>query len=241
MYGFTITIAGRVLLAKLLASETLAISRVMVGSGFLPEGLNPAELTDLIAPVAQATLTDPIVLGNVASFTVEYRSDMNGGLDHGFWLSEFGVFAIDPDEGEILLYYATLGDRPQYVTEFRTDSVDIRRFPISIVLTSGEVDVILTFPSDSLMTVEELKNYIHYYILPEFVDLSAERIAAHNVDPAAHQDIRNYVMQMESRIRRLEDMVVNDVIGNSFLYTFDSLDGLVVTGVWNQAMQRLEF
>ena len=53
--------------------------------------------------------------------TVEYRSDMNGGLDHGFWIREFGVFAKDPtvtphveNEGtpeEYVDHYSTFFDR----------------------------------------------------------------------------------------------------------------------------------
>jgi hypothetical protein len=213
----------------------------MVGSGKLPEGLNPAELTDLIAPVAQATVTEPIVFENTVSFVVEFRSDMNGGLEHGFWLSEYGVFAIDPDVGEILLYYGTLGDYPEYVSAFQSDANDMRQYPVSIPVSTDDINITLTFPSTALMTVEEMKNYIHYFILPEFVDLSGDLIAAHNVDPDAHWNIRNLILALESRILRLEDMVINDVTGNSFLYTFNSLDGLIVTGVWNETQQRIEF
>lgn len=43
---------GRQLIAGLLAGETLEISKVMVGSGQLTEGMEPSEITDLISPVA---------------------------------------------------------------------------------------------------------------------------------------------------------------------------------------------
>jgi hypothetical protein len=36
-------------------------------------------------------------------------------------------------------------------------------------------------------------------------------------------------------------MFLNDVTGNTFFVEFASLEGLVVTGVWNEAMQRIEF
>ena len=39
----------------------------------------------------------------------------------------------------------------------------------------------------------------------------------------------------------MELMYITDVNGNPFTVTFGTLDGLTVTGVWNQAQARLEF
>ncbi len=63
----------------------------MVGSGKVPEGVEPSALTDLVQPVAQATSTVPLVTKNQIDMTVEYRNDLNGGLETGFYLSEFGL------------------------------------------------------------------------------------------------------------------------------------------------------
>ena len=62
-----------------------------------------------MAPVAAATSTVPTYDGASVKMIVEYRSDLNGGLDEGFWLNEFGIYAYDPDEGEVLIYYGCLG------------------------------------------------------------------------------------------------------------------------------------
>lgn len=59
-YGFIIPTRGRQLIAGLLAGETLEISKVMVGSGQLTEGMEPSEITDLISPVAIATSTKTV-------------------------------------------------------------------------------------------------------------------------------------------------------------------------------------
>lgn len=156
IYGFTITSAGWRLLAKLLAGDRLNLTRVIVGSGRVPDGMHPGDLTGLIAPVALATSTAPVVVGKVVSFIVEYRSDLNGGLKEGFWLTEYGVYASDPDVGEILLYYGTLGDYPQYVTAYSDGSVDIRRYPVSIVLTD-ELEVTAAYPALAFMTSEDVE------------------------------------------------------------------------------------
>lgn len=129
-YGFVITASGRELLATLLAGERLEVTRVMVGEGRLAPDDNPANLLDLIAPVAQGTSTVPVVENSSASFVVEYRSDLNGGLDRNFWLREFGVFALDKSGREIMIYYATLGEYPQHVAAHGSGATDIRRFPV---------------------------------------------------------------------------------------------------------------
>lgn len=155
-YGFTITKQGWKLLAKLLTGSQLEITKVMVGSGKVPEGASPGEMTGLVQPVALATSTIPQVENEQVSFIVEYRSDLNGGLKEGFWLNEFGVFANDPDAGEVLLYYATMGDYPQYVSAFSGSSVDIRRYPVSIALSESP-EVHLDYPAGALVTAEEME------------------------------------------------------------------------------------
>lgn len=133
-YGGTITVAGRNLITSLVAGETIQFTRIMVGSGALPEGVEPIDMTDLVMPVAEGTSTTPVQDGGTVYMTVEYRSDLNGGLKQGFWLREFGVYAKTTETDEILLYYATLGDSPQPVNPLKDGRVDIRRYPISISL-----------------------------------------------------------------------------------------------------------
>ena len=177
MYGFVIPAAGMDLLAGLLASDTLTIARVTVGSGRPEPGSDMSELTDLVSPVANATISVPIKQGNTCSFTIEYRNDMHGGLEHGFWLNEFGVFATDPESGgEVLIYYGTLGDFPQPVSSFVTGTVDARRFPVSIVLTNDSV-VEFKFPPMAFMTASEVERYFQY-ALTESLDGEDGRIRA---------------------------------------------------------------
>ena len=66
-------------------------------------------------------------------------------------------------------------------------------------------------------------------------------MAVHNADPAAHQDLRDQSAALDARLSLLELMFNTDVTGNPFTVTFESLTGLVATGVWNQPQRRLEF
>ena len=92
-YGGTVTVAGRDLITSLVAGETIQFTRIMVGSGALPEGVEPIDMTELVTPVAEGTSTTPVQDGATVYMTIEYRSDLNGGLKEGFWLREFGVYA----------------------------------------------------------------------------------------------------------------------------------------------------
>ena len=184
-YGFMITVEGRKLLAKLVAGSQLEITRVMVGSGDVEEGQSPAYFTDLVQPVAQATSTLPVAKEDTVSFVVEYRSDLNGGLEEGFWLKEFGVFARDGEE-EILLYYATLGDFPQYVTAYKKGAVDIRRYPVSIMLTDG-VDLILEYPAIAFITEERVKEILEQQELPKIEEKIETALQEHTENETAHK------------------------------------------------------
>lgn len=45
----------------------------------------------------------------------------------------------------------------------------------------------------------------------------------------------------DSRLKRLEDSLFNDIVGNPYLITFPNLTGIVLKkGVWNKAQKRLE-
>lgn len=240
-YGCTTTKRGRALIAKILAEKMpLTLTRTMVGSGTCPEGMFPGELQDLVEPVAAATSNEPMYDGDTVHMTVEYRSDLNGGLDHGFWIREFGVFARDLDGEEVLLYYGTLGDYPQWVSAYSKNGIDTRRFPISITVGEGAV-VIIDYSPEAFMTAEDVSQYCVVVMLPQFLAEAQKLIDAHNADAEAHPAIQNLSAALDSRLSLLELMYNTDVSGNPFTVTFDSLTGLAVTGVWNIPQKRIEF
>lgn len=46
---------------------------------------------------------------------------------------------------------------------------------------------------------------------------------------------------LESRLDQIELKYFHSIVGISYNVTFASLDGLVVTGVWNATSERIEF
>ena len=154
MYGFVITTAGEAMLARAAAGETLVLDGASVGKGVAQSAADAKALTALIDPVAEATTSSPAVAGQQISITVEYRNDMNGGLETGFALSEFGITAHVGDDPSGLLYYGSLGDAPQTVKPIG-QGLDAHRFPVAIAVT-GEVSVTLDYPAGGFVTWDEL-------------------------------------------------------------------------------------
>ena len=72
-----------------------------------------------------------------------------------------------------------------------------------------------------------------------------ERLSAavevHNSADTAHPGIQVSVNNLDSRIKTLELKFGTSVNGNSFEVTFVNLEGVEVTGVWNEEMGRMEF
>mgnify|MGYP000854090704 CR=1 FL=1 len=185
-YGFTVTDKGRALIAKLVAGKKLELSKIMVGSGSCPNDTKPRELLDLCMPVAEATSTTPVYDGEKVSMTVEYRSDMNGGLKKGFWLKEFGIYAVDPDEGEILIYYGSLGDYPQWVSPLSKTGIDVRRFPVCIII-GDDLGVSVDYKCQSWMTAEDVNKYCMETLLPQMLETVKQYISESEANRDGHR------------------------------------------------------
>lgn len=240
MYGFIIPAKGMELLTGLLAGDTLTITRCMVGTGQVPAETQPTALTDLVHPIAQATSTQPLVHGKQIDFTIEYRNDLQGGLESGFYLREFGVFARAKDGADVMIYYGNLGDYPQWVQPYTQGAVEVRRFPVAIGVSNAPT-VILEYNADAFMTAEDVSAYCTTVILPQFLDEARRLIAQHNTDKAAHPSILGTIDQFDSRLSLIELQYGTDVNGNPFRVTFENLDAVDVAGVWNQSQARIEF
>lgn len=70
---------------------------------------------------------------------------------------------------------------------------------------------------------------------------SSEDIAAHNNDAKAHPALLEQLNSLKDRVLAVEIAAGAEVTANPFAVTFGNLDGLVVSGLWNEANSRLEF
>ena len=185
-YGFVITESGNALLASMVAGQTLTITKAVVGEGTADNPDTARKLTNLITPGPTATSTKPTVDGNSVNMIVEYRSDLNGGLQEGFWIGEFGIFGKVEDGEETMIGYGSLGDAKQYVSAYVAGTApDVRRYPVSITVTTGtQVDV--AYPAEAWMTADDVAAYFDGTLKPELEKSLGGLIEEHDEDPNAH-------------------------------------------------------
>lgn len=98
-----ITTKGRALLSKLIAGNTLDITRAVVGAGTVTPGLllDQTSVTDEMQTISITGITFPEA--GKCALTCNLR---NNGLKTGYTAMQVGVFATDPNEGEILFFIA---------------------------------------------------------------------------------------------------------------------------------------
>lgn len=223
-YCVYMTKAGYALQAKLFAEGgDVEITRVEVGSGALPEDTDRWRIKELLEPRAKATSTEPLRRECTVSMEIEYRADMDSGIEEPFQINEFGVFAIDAEGEEALILYGDLSDCPDTAVPLKYGGC-VRRYPVLMEI-GPDASVKLDYPAGAWVTWAEL----------------AEAVDAHDNDPAAHPHLLGLCTGLDARLSLLELMYNTKVSGNPFIVTFESLTGLTVTGVWNTTQKRIEF
>lgn len=112
-WTYALTNKGRQLQAKAQTGIKLEYTRMAVGSGTLA-GQSLAAMTALITPVKNL----PIVRlkhpeGSTRALVGATLT--NADVTTGFYLREIGIYAMDPDDGEILYMYANAGSTADYI------------------------------------------------------------------------------------------------------------------------------
>ena len=154
MTGTSITKKGLKLLTKILASgEELNFTRAAVGTGSVPAGYDRENMIGLAAYKMDGTISrcvsDPE--NQQASIVMQVSSV---GVTQGFTVTEAGIFAQDPDEGEILYAYTDMTEDPQYI--YPEDSEISKFMELTLVVVIGSVEKVTAYINPgSLITSEE--------------------------------------------------------------------------------------
>lgn len=110
--GVYLTQKGRNLIAKSLTGNQLKFTRVKIGDGQPAPGQKLDELNDLIAPKKELRINSIKADGDGQCRVRTHLTNI--GLDVGLFVYELGVYALDPDDGEILYGYTT-ADTPDFL------------------------------------------------------------------------------------------------------------------------------
>lgn len=138
----TLTNAGQALQTKVLAGATLTFTRIALGDGQL-NGQPIAPLTALISQKATVEVDSVRVVNTSTAQVAGFFS--NADISTGFWWRETGVFAQDPDVGEILYGYTNAGDAGDYIPTVADTRIEKYIYCSIAVASATTVDI--TIPS----------------------------------------------------------------------------------------------
>lgn len=153
MTGTVITTKGRSLIAKMIATgKAVEFTRAAVGTGNIPEGYDPAGMAGLNRYRMDGKITAMSSGNETAYITFQIASrDVNAG----FVVTEAGLFAADPDEGEILYAYLDMSDDPQYIYKNGGEVNKVAEITLGVII--GQVERITAVISpDGLVTRKQL-------------------------------------------------------------------------------------
>ena len=167
----TMTDVGAALQAKVNAGKTkLTFTKIKVGSGV--NVTNPLALTDVISSKWETTNFVVKLEGKIVSVDTVIT---NTGIHEAFRMSEIGLFAQDPDKGEILYAYLT-DPEPDRMPAESGSVVVSQELTIGMVF-SNTGNVSLTVNIGALITREQL----------------TEAVKQHNTDISSHPPITDQI------------------------------------------------
>lgn len=153
-----LTAAGRNLLLRALAGETINFTKVQLGNG---PAQTLSEATALINPILTVEFTDIDVGDSYVTLTAVFT---NGSVTSGFHITEAGYFATDPDDESQEILYA-LGNEDESTADYIPDNTNR----------------ILEMQFDSLIFVGDAEN-VTAAISSSLVYASKEEFDAHTAD-----------------------------------------------------------
>ena len=167
----TMTDVGAALQAKVNAGKTkLTFTKIKVGSGV--NATNPLALTDVISSKWETTNFVVKLEGKIVSVDTVIT---NTGIHEAFRMSEIGLFAQDPDKGEILYAYLT-DPEPDRMPAESGSVVVSQELTIGMVF-SNTGNISLTVNIGALITREQL----------------TEAVKQHNTDISSHPPITDQI------------------------------------------------
>ncbi len=171
--GNYLTEQGRALIAKCMASKTkIEFTRAAVGSGIIPDGIAPKNMTDLVNYEADGVISEinsPAAGEAQIVFQVFSRD-----VSVGFLATEAAIWANDPDEGEILYTYIVIAANPEWIRASDDPVQKFAEFTCISIVGAADVDMTMVNP-DAIATLKMMNDRFS-----DFVELSENETPKEN-------------------------------------------------------------
>ena len=156
--GGILTAKGRALQAKVEAGETLTITKMKLGSG-TPDPEEIDNLTDLKQPINVMGISSKTVEDNICCVTSVI---LTSNIETAFYAREWGLFAQDPDEGEILYMYTT-DPNPDFIPAKNAALVLSASYALNIAVLNVD-NIVVQIDPEGLITTTMLSNELSKYV-----------------------------------------------------------------------------
>ena len=138
-----VTLKGAVIIASLVAGDTLTFTRIAVGDGVLPAGQSIFTTEKLVNHLFDVPILS-VESDSVAHATVRGAFN-NGDLNTGFYYREIGLFAINPvTNAEELFCYGNAGDLAEWISPAGQSSLIEKEIHL-VTLIGNATNVAATF------------------------------------------------------------------------------------------------
>ena len=156
--GGILTAKGRALQAKVEAGETLTITKMKLGSG-TPDPEEIDNLTDLKQPINVMGISSKTVEDNICCVTSVI---LTSNIETAFYAREWGLFAQDPDEGEILYMYTT-DPNPDFIPAKNAALVLSASYALNIAILNVD-NIVVQIDPEGLITTTMLNDELSKYL-----------------------------------------------------------------------------
>ncbi len=168
-----LTNKGKILRSKVEAGQTkLTLTKIKLGDGVISTGQTLEGLLDLVSPKQIVGINSVSAKDSLCTVTGIIT---NVGLQAGYNLKELGLFATDPDVGEIL-YAVTTDSSYDYLPAEGGATVVSEEFSLNIGI-SNLANVTAVVDMNGLLTVSSAATLFN------------EKMSDHNMDPNAHSNL----------------------------------------------------
>jgi len=141
-----LTSAGKHLINKALLGTQLNFTKIAVGDGHNEDNVD--NLTDLNNKVMDVDINAITMDSGYVTITGVMNNSKNTAE---WWWSEIGIYADDPDNGEVLYAYSNAGDKAEHIPAYSS---------ASFIQTTISVAVIVGAASNISATLGEYSGYI---------------------------------------------------------------------------------
>lgn len=192
-----LTKQGLKLQAKVDAGSRMQLTKCMLGSGTLSSGQSLENLTGLIAPVQSLPIASISYSENNGACVITAVTD-NSNVSTGYYLREFGIFARDQNDGEIL--YAVAQDtNPDYIPPSGTPAVVSQEIGVALSF-SNAANVTAQVNTSAIATVTYVNNYVTSAVadLKDMTGASPAQGGVHGLVPAPGRGVtKNRFLQAD--------------------------------------------